>query len=374
MMRKIFGGLGVLACGGLTIAFATSTLSVGCGSSSSSGGTSTGGGGTTGSANGGGTSGGSTGSAAPEVFCDGFGLKDSSNNQFLVETYSFSGALKTGGCYNELVGYSKDAGFTGLIDGNSVTTVGGIWDVDQEFGGKLEGTGATPISAADPAIFPGGCDDMGIVDAGPLDIDGDGGMNFTLPTGAQTVASVVATTSVATTGPIVGVVTAVYPWTPAAGSTAAKSGSFYMQDPVAAGGTPAPGSGTLVYMNKDDIGSNIAPNRGDVVTVTGFTWSPYNGADVKDDNLPGYTNNQNQVSSGTGAAVTVIGTAPLPPYVSLTAAQLSPTGTSESAYYQMRVTVTGGPFTVDGTGAADPSSSSWDCPAPIETISTSTSD
>jgi hypothetical protein len=136
---------------------------------------------------------------------------------------------------------------------------------------------------------------------------------------------------------------------------------------VAAGGTPAAGSGVLVYMSKDDIGSNVAPQRGDVVSITGFTWSPYNGHD-KTDNLPGYSNSQNQLSSGTGAVVTVIGTAPLPPPVPLTAADLSPSGSSEKQYYGMRVNVTGGPFTVSGTGAGD--YPSWTCPAGLTTVHT----
>jgi hypothetical protein len=109
------------------------------------------------------------------------------------------------------------------------------------------------------------------------------------------------------------------------------------------------------------------PARGDVVSLTDFAWSPYNGAD-KTDNLPGYTNDQNQIASATGSTISVIGNAPLPPPVPLTAADVSPTGTSEKQYYQMRVTITGGPFTVDGTGQYDPSSSQWDCPAQLTTI------
>jgi hypothetical protein len=370
MMRKILGGLGLFTAGAVAVVLGASTLSTGCGSSGGSdGGTNSNSSSSSSSSS---SSGGSSGAAAPETFCDGFGLKDSSSNLFLVETFNFSAQLgyKTsiGGCYNALVGYTDDAGFSGLVDGDTVQAISGILDVDQEFYGKTEGQGATATAAADPALFLAGCDDVGVYDAGPLDIDGDGGMNFTLPTAAQTVASVVSAQKVATSGPLVGVVTAVYPWTPAAGTEAAKSGNFYIQDPVAPGGTPAAGSGALVYVSKDDINSTMTiPNRGDVVSITGLSWSPYNGAD-KDDNLPGYTNEQVELETGSATAIAVIGNAPLPPPIQLTAADLSPTGTSEKQYYQMRVSVTPGPFTVAGTGQYSGSSPNFDCPAQLTTV------
>jgi hypothetical protein len=281
--------------------------------------------------------------------CDGFGL-EAGGDQFLIETEAFYPSLQVGGCLATLVGYSKDAGFTGYVSGTTVQQAGGILDVDI-VDDAAEGIGPNPTAAADPVLFLGGCDDMGL---GPYTGDGDGGMNYAFPIGGQTVASVVAAQAVAG-GPLVGVVTAVYPWT--SGVLTPKSGMFYIQDPVPSGGTPAPGSGVLVYMGKNDIGSNAVPNRGDVVILSGFVWSPYNGTNRTVD-LPGYTNDQVQIGSTASATVTVIGNAPLPPPVSLTPADLSPTGTSEKQYYQMRVTVSGGPFTVDGANTS--------CPVPVE--------
>jgi hypothetical protein len=337
---------------------ALSAFAVAC--SGGSGGTTGGNGGTTGSGNGGGTStGGSTGGNTPETFCDGFGVKDSSGNPMLVETYSFSTALKAGNCYDTMVGYVKDAGgFIGWKDGTSITAVGGIYDVNLSDNYTM-GTGSTPVSPAPAVIFPGGCDDMGLTGSTN---DGDGGMNFTAPAGAITVAAAVAQAGSITASTVVyGVVTAVYDWTPPQGSTGAKSGSFYLQDVVAPGGTPAPGSGISVYMNKADIGTNVNPNRGDVVTITGFTWSPYDGSDSKTSPPePGFTDDQNQLGSSSTSKVTVIGNAPLPPPVSLPATSLSPTATT-SQYFGMRVTATGGPFTVQGSDGNN------DCPAGVET-------
>ncbi len=330
-------------------------LACGNGGGTSDGGSGTGSGGTTGSSS---SSGGTTGGGAI-TYCDGFGVQDSSAAQMVVETYSFSGALKTGGCYNTMVGYEKDAGgFVGWSDNTTIQNVGGIYDINLS-DNYTEGTGSQAVSQAPAVIFPGGCDDMGL-GSGTNGIAGDGGMNFTAPSGASTVAEAVTQGSSFSAGATVwGVVTAIYPWT---GGSTPKSGSFYIQDVVTDGGMPAPASGIAVYVNKANVGTMVPPSRGDVVTLSGFTWSPYDGHNSKaTPPEPGFTNKQNQLASTASSAVIVIGTAPLPAPVPLPATQLSPTQ-STSQYFGMRVTATGAPFTVKGTDGNN------DCPPQVENI------
>ncbi len=183
------------------------------------------------------------------VYCDGFACDDSSQNEVLVDTAIFSAALLGGGCIDEL-----------QTDGGSYPTVGGIWDTDIDDDGS-----PTPIEA----VFPGGCDDMGL---GPYPGVGDGGINFTAPSGGVTVAYAVATQG--TNMSVYGVVTALYPWA----LSPAKSGLVYLQDPVASGAAPA-GSGVAVYAKDTYVASLGAtvPPRGSVVEFTGLDWKPFQG-------------------------------------------------------------------------------------------------
>jgi hypothetical protein len=232
------------------------------------------------------------------AYCDGFACNDPSQNQILVDTAIFYEALLGGGCIDEL-----------QTDGGSYPTVGGIWDTDIDDDGSL-----TPVSA----IFPGGCDDMGLGPYPGVGV-GDGGINFTPPGGAVNVATAVATQG--TNMSVYGVITALYGWT----VTPAKSGLIYLQDPVASGAAPA-GSGVAVYAKDTFVATlgTTVPPRGSVVELTGLDWKPFQG--------------QNELAITSGSTVTILGNARLPPPVPLPASELGPSGaTASNPYKGMRV-------------------------------------
>jgi hypothetical protein len=279
------------------------------------GGGSTGGGSTGGSS----TGGGSTGT----TYCDGLQLTSGTNNTVLLETYLFAGQLTTDGCAPTL---AVDA------DGSDLQTVGGIYDVDTNDNGA---------ATASDAIFPAGCDDLGLSTFVP-----PSGAPYTPPTGASTIAAAYAPAT-PTAVSIYGVVTAIRPWV---ATPTAKGGQLYLQDPTS--GTPAPKSGVLVYFPVGGAATyGTAPVRGDVIEVTAVTWSPYKG--------------QNQFAAATTAVVTILGTSPLPAPVSLGSVDVGPTATTNGQqYWGMRVTVNDGSFSVTGSGP------SGDCPASLEDTST----
>jgi hypothetical protein len=235
----------------------------------------------------------------------------------LLETFVFDAQLTADGC---------DTTLTAETSGSELTSVGGIYDVDSN------DNGATPPS---DAIFPAGCDDLGLSTFVP-----PSGSPYTPPTGASTIAAAYGQTG---TLSIYGVVTAIKPWT---STPTLYSGQLYLQDPTT--GTPAPKSGALVYLTKTYAATyGTAPVRGDVVEITNVAWSPYNG--------------QNQFAAGVSTVVTILGTSPLPPAVSLGSTDVGPTATANGQqYWGMRVSVNDGPFTVTGSGT------SGNCPASLE--------
>ncbi len=330
-------------------------FAVGC-SNGGGGGTTSSGGGSSGGGNSGGSSGGSSGATAPN--CEGLGLV-SGGTQIFADTYAFGFVLKTDGCGGTITGWK---------DGQS-TSLTGIFDEDLD--GNDNGQ-ATPGMAAPYAIFITDCDDVGL---GAGTIDGDGGMNFTAPAadaGAVSVASIAGSTNPSTTAgadTIWGVVTAVNGWYYSTTSSEWKGGTVYVQD-IPTAGTPAPNSGASIYVEgctakgcTNSVLSNSSPTppkRGDVVVFSGLTWSPYNGYHS---GFSGYSNSQKQFSAAKGQwNMTVLGTAPLPTPVQLTPAQaaFNTTDTTALGYQGMRATVTGGPFTVQGSAASN------DCPQPLE--------
>jgi len=231
------------------------------------------------------------------AYCDGFACEDPSANQVLVDTSIFYQALSGGGCLAQL-----------QLDGGAYPIVGGIWDTDTDDNGG----GPTPVDA----IFPGGCDDMGL---GPFGGVGDGGLNFTAPGGALTVAQAVASQGSGMN--VYGVVTALYGWA----LSPAKSGLVYLQDPVASGSPPQK-SGIAVYV-KDTyvatIGSAI-PARGEVVEFTAVDYKPFDG--------------QDELAITSGSTLVALGNAPLPPPVSLPSSALGAGGGAASLPYKgMRV-------------------------------------
>ncbi len=289
----------------------------------------------------------SSGTVTSKTYCDGVGLS-AAGETIYAQTYWFEAGLKAGGCFPTIMGSAAGGGWT---DGTSVSAASGILDYDVEDNG-----GAGPSAHAALVIFAAGCEDFGLPQNGET-IDGNGAASFPPPANGQTVASVVS--SQAVTGAVYGVVTAVEPWALATATAAAKHGAFYLQDPGS--GLAEPGSGILVFVPASVVSATVpaaaAPNRGDVVALTGFTWSPYNGSTASS---PGYVNSQNQLQAGAAASLQVIGTAPLPPPVPLAIGNLVPTGTSQ--YLGMRVSSADGPFTVAGSG---PSNS---CPASIADV------
>ena len=212
-------------------------------------------------------------------------------------------------------------------DQSSVSAISGIFDLDTRDNGA-----GSPA----PALFVSNCSDLGL--AG---FTNPTATTITPPQNAMTVAAAYGTSSTGVT--VYGVVTAVSPWT-STGTLA--SGSIYIQD--AASGTPAIHSGTEVYFTKTYAASyGTAPAVGDVVAVTGLSWSPYEGV------------NEFAVSSTT--TVTKLGTSPLPAAVSITPAQAAQSSyVTSSGYEGMRVTVSGGPFTVNG------SATSQTCPTQLQ--------
>ncbi|MHB1845820.1 MAG: hypothetical protein ACYCWW_13415 [Deltaproteobacteria bacterium] len=328
-------GLALAACGGGT----TNGTTGGTGGSSGTTGTTgtTTGGGTTGTTTGGGT----TTTGGGKTYCDGFAADTDAGAQVYVQTYAFGKSLTS--CGSLVLDASK------VTDGMTFATIGGVFDIDS----SDNGTGAS--APGDPAIFPTACDDMGV---GTFTAAGDGGMDFTAPTGSSTIAAAVA--AGASTTSIYGVVTGVYGWSctaPATGcsGTKAASGTLYLQDAVAAGGTPAANSGISLYMKEGgkasvNINYGTVPARGDVVEVTNLSFGAYKG--------------QTQFTATTSTQVTKIGTAPLPPPVAVNASDVGPSSTT-ATYRGMRVTVNGGPFTVAGSGGSST------CPAPLTYTSAS---
>ncbi len=290
-----------------------------------------------------------SGPAGPTVFCNGFGLKDGAGDAFFVQTYAFSGEIAADGCYWQVMGTGLHGGWA---DGQSVPSVGGILDVDVS--DDVAESGGVPASNV---LFATSCADLGFPDGG---LGCPDLQSFTPPDGGQTVAQVVEAQAVH--GPVYGVVTAIYPWTPPTHNNTASYGLFYLQDLVALGGTPAPHSGISVYVDPSVVTASVPaaapPKVGDVVVLTGFTWSPYTGGS-SGGNLPGYSNAQFQLTTGPEANLQVAAASCLPPPVTIRPSDAAP-GAGPSPYAGMRVLVSGGPFTVAGSQASS------DCPPAVE--------
>jgi len=299
--------------------FGNSSSSSGFGNSSSSSGSVSSN--SSGSSSGLGTSssGSSSSGAVATTYCDGLGLTSSEGNTVLLETYVFGTQLETDGCSTTL---AADG------DGAQLQTLGGIYDLDPH---------DNDATAPADALFPAGCDDLGLSTFTP-----PSGTPFTTPpTGASTIAAAFGQDAGVVS--LFGVVTAIEPW---ASTPTAYNGSVYLQD--LAVGTPPPQSGVLVFFPKADAATyGTAPVRGDVVEVSNVTWSPYKG--------------QSEFTAGATSVVTLLGTASLPSPVSLSSTDVGPTATANSLQYLgMRVVVSDSPFTVSG------SSTSGDCPADLE--------
>jgi hypothetical protein len=262
------------------------------------------------------------------TYCDGLAVKDASGNPVYMQYYAFGGVLKAQGCMTTVEAYT---------DGATIQTLSGVYDLDTSDNGS-----STPSAA----IFPGSCSDMGIGTAP------GGGQAFTPPMGASTIAAAYGNANASN---IFGVVTAVYGWgVDMTGK--AHSGTIYLQDPTANGAMPASKSGAQIYFSKKSAMTyGTVPSVGDVVQVTGVKWSPYKGV--------------NQFSASMTTAVTKIGTSALPTPVLLNATDVGPSSNvAMQGYEGMRVSVMGGPFTVNGSKASNT------CPAALEyTSSTSSS-
>ncbi len=239
------------------------------------------------------------------VYCDGFQCS-ASGSPILVDHDTFYRTLLGGGCLGALE-----------QDGGSFPIVGGIWDTDLD-------PAATQGSYPE-ALLVGGCDDVG----GGFDGAGDGGMNYAAPTGsAQTVAQALQA-KVPSGVTLYGVVTAGYPWN----VSPPRSGLLYLQDLVR-GGPPIAGSGVAIYIgdkvvaSAPGLGSSL-PQRGEVIELTSLDWHPYNGV------------NEFAISSST--VLTQLGTAPLPPPVSLPASELVSGSMVAASYKGMRVVVSNAP-------------------------------
>ncbi len=354
MHKQLRQRIGLLACVAAATAFAAcggggGGTDAGNGNTNGSSGTAnTSGGGDGGSTSGGTTSGGTTsggttsgggsdGGSTAKTYCDGVQLEADGGATFMLETFNFSKALAA--CS------PKD-----WADGTAVQNAGGILDID-----ILDGQGPSTVGVnAPPVLYVASCDDLNA----PAMADG-GGASFPAPD-AGSPTTVAAAVTAQTTGTFWGVVTAAY-----AGG-AGKSSSLYVQDVVGPSGTPAPKSGVGVYIRKQDSATIATPNPGDVVVVTNFKWSPYNGYSST---FHGFGNNQNQFESQAGASIQVIGQTGLPPPVTVSPTDLDPTNPSATAqgYYGMRVTVSGGPFKVDGSGPSNT------CPVPLQKTVTSSS-
>ena len=143
-----------------------------------------------------------------------------------------------------------------------------------------------------------------------------------------------------------------YGWT--AGTTA-KSGTLYIQDQVAAGGTAVAKSGVQIYFPASGASTyGAVPTIGNVVSITGLSWSPYAGANM-------YPVAANQYSASATTKVSVLGSAALPPPVMVPASMVSPTSSLTATGFEgMRVIVTGSSFKVQG------SENSNTCPASLQ--------
>lgn len=260
---------------------------------------------------------------ASSTYCDGFAAENSSSDSVNVQTFAFEDTLKTESCSSTINAYT---------DGTSLTTLTGVFDLDTSDNGA-----GSPA----PAIFVTNCGDLGLPG-----FTAPTATSITPPSGAMTVAAAYATTSTSVT--VYGVVTAVYAWgtDPDTTPPAATAGTIYIQDP--ASGTPAAKSGTEIYFGKaNEATYGTPPTVGEVVAVSGLKWSPYQGV--------------NQFEATAGTTVTSLGTSPLPAPVSITAAQAGMSSyVTSSGYEGMRVSVTGGPFTVHGSKASNT------CPTQLE--------
>jgi hypothetical protein len=277
-------------------------LACGNGSSNTDGGTGTGGG----------TSGGGTG-GCPAVaagggtagYCNGSQVQTAACANVYVAIYPESSDIRAG-C---------DSTFDSLSDaGTALPALGGILD-----------TSSYSSQAGLLTVFPSGCEDLGIGSAPVISATA-----FTPPTGATTVAAVRTAQAVTT---VYGIVT--YVDAPFYNTTtmASEDALLYLQDQPGASGT-APLSGISVYI--DDMwttstGTNGYPDggvtRGDVVSISGLTWSPYDG--------------QDQLAWGSSAELTVLGTQPLPTAVSLSSSDIA--GTKGQQYLGMRITQSDAP-------------------------------
>ncbi len=248
------------------------------------------------------------------VYCNGIELKNASGADVYMLLYPLAADVAS-----SCPSLSGTGGAFPAV-GAMFARVGGIWDT-------------YPTAPMPPfnAVMPGGCDDVGTGSA-------PAGGTYTTPDGgAMTVAAAVQAAMAGGGGDagsdggsmgtsVYGVVTFVAPWGKDAQGTA-YSGSIYIQDPVAMGGTPMPHSGVDIYIASTLVGGaslpTSAPARGDVVLFTNVAWAPYKGL--------------NEFGYGMGSSITKLGTSALPPPVALQASDLASGSTSADQWKGMRV-------------------------------------
>jgi hypothetical protein len=262
------------------------------------------------------------------TYCNGIELKNGSSADVYMVLYPL--AADVASSCPSLMG--PDGGHPVFpAAGTSFPQVGGIWNT-------------YPNAAMPPfnGVLPGACDDVGMGSA-------PSGGTYTMPDGGVTVASAVQA-SMAGGGDggsmaisLYGVVTFVAPWGKSSDGTA-YSGSIYVQDPVATGGSPMPRSGVEIYFASSLVGTanlpSAPPSRGDVVLFANVTWAPYKGL--------------NEFGYGMGSSITKLGTSALPPPVALQASDLASGNTGADPWKGMRV-VDKEAFTVIDS-----------CPAPLQ--------
>jgi hypothetical protein len=306
-------------------------------------GTGTGTGTTSGTGTGASTSGSSGTTSGTTIYCNGLELTDSSAATIFMATYPKSDDIRVN-CDHAFDPYEIDAG-----SGSSAT-----YFQLAELAGVLDRNTNAPQGTL-YSVWPAGCDDL---DAGP----GPTGGTVVVDGGTTIAATLVAGNSGSATtfaGPIYGVVTFVT--APYTSDTGAHSGSMWIQDPVAAGSTPAPNSGVEVYFpseSANDAGATqaglyppISVVRGDVVAFTNLKWDPY----AAKTDIGGAA--QNELEFVATATMSLVGQGTLPPPVPLTGAELTADG---GMFMGMRVVQTDGPDTVTNTCPVALQSSSSD--------------
>ncbi len=257
-----------------------------------------------------GTSSGGDG-GTPKTYCDGAEYKDGSGNEVVIDGYQYVGSSWTGS------------------EQGSPSALNGLWAISGDDGTStiLYATSAGDLSGTAPS---GG-------NAAPA-----------TPSGSNTIAAIQGGSGTWTgTVTISGVVIA-------AGKASSKTGtySYYIEDPVASGGTPAAHSGVEVYVSKGQVNgaASTPPAVGDYVTVSG-TAGAYKGA--------------NEMEKLTAQTTVASGVALPPPYVVNDASQASTgNGAELQAYLGVYISVKG-PFT-KVPNSDTPTTEGGACPAAVQ--------